>query len=74
MTRGIIRQLAKVTETINDRIAANTNPDSMFSRGLAREGYLGGYYDAIQDVTLALHGVQPNREYWRKLGDKTSCD
>lgn len=32
--------------------------------GQASEGYVGGYYDALCDVLLALYGVQPNRRGW----------
>lgn len=39
----------------------------IYGRGLASEGYAGGYYAALQDVLLALRGVAPcNRPgYWR---------
>lgn len=34
--------------------------DGMYARGLASEGYLGGYRDALQAVMLLLNGVIPN--------------
>ena len=69
MAKGIMRQLVKVTENINEAIRVSTDQGNLYSRGLSREGYLGGYYDAIQDVTLALNGVKPQREYWKEGKD-----
>ncbi len=39
---------------------------SHYARGLASEGYAGGYRDALNDVLLLLSDVPPNtRGYWR---------
>ena len=35
-----------------------------FASGLATESYKGGYRDALDDVTLLLNGVTPNRNGW----------
>jgi hypothetical protein len=45
---------------INDAIKRNTNNDNLYSRGLASEGWNGGYRDAISDVILLFNGVIPN--------------
>ena len=34
-----------------------------YGKGLASEGYLGGYRDALDDVMLALNGVHPTTRY-----------
>jgi len=39
--------------------------DSMYGRGLASEGYTGGYTAALMDVLLFLHSrTIPNRNGW----------
>jgi len=35
-----------------------------FAAGLASEGYMGGYRDALNDALLAMNGVTPNRNRW----------
>ncbi len=49
---------------VKNAIVDNTNRESVFSVGLAGEGYKGGYLDALRDVSLLLNGVIPNREFW----------
>ena len=63
MSKGIKRQLRMARKRVNDRIARQTDRDNLFSRGLAPEGYLGGYRDALDDVELALNGIKPNRNW-----------
>lgn len=72
MSRGIVRQLKLVAKEIDRQIANATDQSDKFSRGLAQEGYAGGYADAIQDVMLALNGVTPDRRYWRVIKDKVT--
>jgi len=45
----------------------------MYARGLASEGYAGGYRDALSDVLLLLTGdtMPHRRDYWPKEGDQT---
>lgn len=59
MAKGIIRKLKKVLENVDKEI--NSHDGGFFSRGLASEGYAGGYRDALYDVMLALNDVKPNR-------------
>lgn len=35
-----------------------------YATGLASEGYVGGYRDALSDVILAMNGVRPDRRGW----------
>lgn len=64
MPKGIKRKLNKVLDKVNKQIASSINRDNIYSRGLASEGYNGGYRDALSDVLLALNGAQPNRQRW----------
>jgi hypothetical protein len=64
MAKGIKRLVRKVLKNVNAEIRAETNPASIYSRGLSREGYNGGYVNALEDVLLALNGVNPNRRGW----------
>ena len=45
---------------VREAIKRATNQNDLYSRGLAGEGYNGGYRDAISDIILLLNGVIPN--------------
>lgn len=62
--KGIIRKVKRVQERVHKQIADKTDRSSLFSRGLAYEGFDGGYLSALSDVLLALNGVTPNRNGW----------
>lgn len=64
VAKGIKRIIRGVRENVSKDISDNTDQDSLYSRGLATEGYNGGYLHALDDITLALNGVCPNRERW----------
>ncbi len=65
MARGIKRVLYKAREKVNKEIEGNAAGGSKYARGLANEGYAGGYAQALSDVLLALEGVRPStRGYW----------
>lgn len=70
MSRGIKRKIYRARKRINDRIAASTDRTNLYSRGLASEGYLGGYRDCLEDILLVLNGVNPNRswdvDFWKE--------
>lgn len=66
MARGIVRLVIRVRRRIQSEMHEETDHQSMFSRGLASEGYAGGYRDALDDVLLALNGVTPDRRGWWK--------
>ena len=61
---GIKRKLVAVRNELDAQIADQTRGAGMYGRGLAREGFLGGYLEALEDVALALNGVEPKR--WRE--------
>ena len=64
MAKGIKRNLQKVYKIVNSRISAFAKREGIYAGGLASEGYLGGYRDALDDVIVALNGTIPNR--WLK--------
>lgn len=53
---GILRSVQHKTE---EKISQGIDHDSIYSGGLSREGFLGGYEAAIQQVRLFLQGVHP---------------
>ena len=56
--------ISKVRERVATRIAEDANRGGKFARGLAGEGYKGGYRDALDDVLMFYRGVRPNRNEW----------
>lgn len=46
-------------------IAGHANPGGLYARGLANEGWAGGYLQALRDVQLVMNGVEPNSRYGR---------
>lgn len=64
MAKGIKRELKAAYEAARREIAALSASGGHFARGLSSEGYMGGYAQALDDVTLALNGVEPDR--WRR--------
>lgn len=66
------RQMVKIIDEAHDavlkRISDQTNQSELYSRGLASEGYLGGYAQALQDVLLLSNGVRPRTRYlWEDI-------
>lgn len=63
MARGIKRQLRQAICRVEEEMRGHGN--DKYARGLAKEGYAGGYAQALMDVTLLLDGVTPQtRNYW----------
>jgi len=67
--------LQKVQAEVDKEIsscAQGVSGGGIYARGLASEGYAGGYKDAISDVMLALNGVWPNSRYhfWDSVKDQ----
>ena len=60
MARGIRRWLNKVQREISRELVVLASGDQ-YAAALAPEGYIGGYRDALSDVSLALDGVLPAR-------------
>jgi len=68
MAKGIKRQIKIGLNAVNQEVADLQGNGSLYARGLASEGYAGGYRDALNDVLLLLNGVAPStRGYWSKL-------
>lgn len=66
MARGILRRLRAAKEKVNTEISGHAKRGGLYARGLASEGYAGGYRDALEDVDLMLRGIEPSRDYWRR--------
>ena len=56
--------IRKVQERVEKLISGDANRGGIYARGLAGEGYKGGYRDAIEDVLLFYRGVRPRRHGW----------
>ncbi len=62
--------ISQVNANIRKEHSASINQDSLYSRGVAWEGYDGGYMQALSDVLLFMNGVIPNSRYehiWREV-------
>jgi hypothetical protein len=56
--------IRKVANRVRERMRESASTGGKYARGLASEGYNGGYYQALQDVLLFMSGVRPNRHSW----------
>ncbi len=68
-----MKRIKTIIKTVRDEVDkeigsfARSGDSSGFghiSRGLASEGYNGGYRDALEDVMLAMRGIFPNQRHW----------
>ena len=60
------RAIKAALKRVNAEITGLSRGESIYAAGLASEGYSGGYRDALNDITLLLNGVLPERrDYWR---------
>ena len=67
------RKISKAIDRVNKQITSQTDQTNMYSRGLSREGYLGGYIQALEDVSAMLRKVpisSQTRKYWEEQEDK----
>lgn len=65
--RNFRSYLKRALAAVNHDIQISTDPNNKFSKGLAREGYKGGYADALMDVLQAMDGFTPDRRgYWEE--------
>jgi hypothetical protein len=58
------KRLRSVRDAVEDEIRSSVIGDSHVGRALAQEGYAAGYRDALDDILLAMAGIQPNRRFW----------
>jgi len=66
MARGIKRKVKKALARVSKEIEDNRGSGDLFSRGLASEGYAGGYAAALRHVLLALDGTGIDSRYWSR--------
>ena len=64
MAKGIVRKIKIALDNVHEEIVRSTDRSNQYSKGLAYEGYNGGYLAALNDVLLALNGVTPQRNGW----------
>ena len=64
MAKGIKRLLSVARKNVSREITKIWGSGGVYARGLAGEGYYGGYRDALDDVSLALNGCIPRRNGW----------
>ncbi len=64
--RNVLRRMARVREVVSASIAANRE-GGKYARGLASEGFDGGYLQALDDIEGALRHGYPSdhRGYWK---------
>lgn len=68
MTRAQMKRWARgAYAEVSAEIHDNARMGDIFARGLAAEGYAGGYRDALSDCLMLLNGQHPQdiRGYWR---------
>lgn len=74
MAKGIKRQVMAALNAASKGINIQSRDGGVYAKGLASEGYKGGYRDALNDVLLALNGVEPHRwNYWRKIAQEITA-
>src|SRR6185503_3948623 len=67
--KGIKRKVRKARRAVAALIAEHAKLEGRFAGALSAEGYNGGYQDALDDVLLALEGVNPQRhDFWDTKG------
>ncbi len=67
--RRVLRRIEEVRKLVSAEIASNRGDgSSKFAKGLAMEGFAGGYLQALDDIDAALRHGYPSdhRGYWRK--------
>lgn len=61
VAKGIKRRLAGVRSGIEAELRIGHEGLGMYGRAMQREGYVGGYLQALTDVELALNGIHPDQ-------------
>jgi hypothetical protein len=62
--RELEKRIKVARDNVLRHIARSTDQDSKYSRGLAYEGYSGGYLAALDDVLQLCNGWPPDRNGW----------
>lgn len=64
MAKGIKRKIKMALNNVNKVIADHAS-SGFFAAGLSSKGYDGGYRNALEDVLLALSGIDNNNSrHW----------
>ena len=63
----LLKRIRVAREAAQREIAGNASSGGTYARGLATEGWAGGYLQALDDVdAVARHGCPEDpRNYWR---------
>jgi hypothetical protein len=65
---GVKRALKAAALAAGKEISVLASCGGMYAKGMASEGFMGGYREALEDVMLAMNGVEPDRwRRWREL-------
>lgn len=66
--RTFLQRLSGARRAVAKEIEGNGASGNKYARGLASEGYAGGYRDALNDCDAVLRHGNPrdDRGYWRK--------
>lgn len=69
--RVVLKRMDAVRKIVAAEISGNAQ-GGKFARGLASEGFAGGYLQAIDDIDAALRHGYPSdhRGYWRASEDQ----
>lgn len=70
MSGALYRQKIRLAkQKVQEQIRRSTDQNNLYARGLAREGFLGGYEAALQDALAALDNIPPSRrpEFWEHI-------
>jgi hypothetical protein len=64
--KTFLLRLRKARQAVDQEITGNGSSGDKFARGLANEGYAGGYRQALEDVEAMLRHGYPGdpRRYW----------
>jgi hypothetical protein len=70
--RHVLRRIEAVRAVVMEEILGNRS-GGKFARGLATEGFAGGYLQALDDIDAALRHGEPSdhRGYWRQANSRS---
>jgi hypothetical protein len=67
-----VKKIKAACERVNASIKGSIDQSNLYSRGLAYEGWEGGYLAGLQDAMLVINRVKPSRKYWDNITDDWS--
>lgn len=70
MAEQLKTKIRRVRKKINEQLAAERVGMGHYGIGLQREGWVGGYLQALDDVSAAMNGFENNNSrfagFWEK--------